>query len=113
MRRVSSPALCRNHHFLPADLDLWAFRVGGLVFAAFGAPLALRFTGPAVASSPVASPSAEASAGAGFRFAFRTLAVMVGDWPSVRISVIRTNVNSGRKPRLRREFFRRRFLNAM
>src|SRR5260370_41070814 len=101
MRRVSNPDLCRNHHFLPADLDLWAFRVGGLVFAAFGAPLALRFTGAAVASSPVASPSAEASAGAGFRFAFRTLAVMAGDWPSLRISVFRTIVTSAPKPSLR------------
>ena len=33
--------------------------------------------------------------------------------PSVRISVIRTRVNSWRWPRLRREFLRRRFLNAI
>src|SRR5229473_896525 len=37
----------------------------------------------------------------------------VGFLPSVRISVMRTTENSWRWPRLRREFLRRRFLNAM
>src|SRR5580704_3385846 len=99
--------LCRNHHFL------LAFRVAGLAafLAAFGLPLALLLRGASSASP--ASPPATASPGAGLGFARRTLSVMVGAWPSVRISVIRTKVNSGRKPRLRREFFRRRFLNAM
>ena len=41
------------------------------------------------------------------------LAVTVGLAPSVRISVTRNRVNSCRWPRLRREFFRRRFLKAM
>src|SRR6266404_9448971 len=39
--------------------------------------------------------------------------VFDGFLPSVRISVIRTRVNSWRCPRLRREFLRRRFLKAI
>src|ERR1700693_2661989 len=94
MRRNSNPDLCRNHHFLAADLRV---------------ALALPFGAAGAASAS----SAAASTGSGLRLGRRTLAVMVGAAPSVRISVIRTKVNSGRKPRLRREFLRRRFLNAM
>src|SRR5450755_781562 len=124
MSGLSNPDLCRNHHIYELDLALLVFRDAGLAgfFAAFGLLLPLvvltlallPFWVPlAGAASSAASSVAATTLGSGFRLGLRTLAVMVGAAPSVRISVIRTKVNSARKPRLRREFFRRRFLNAM
>src|SRR5690348_15676740 len=61
-----------------------------------------------------ASPEASASGlGSGLARLGRGGGVADAFLPSVRISVIRTRVYSWRWPRLRREFFRRRFLKAM
>src|SRR5262245_37221361 len=58
--------------------------------------------------------AASSSFGSAFGFFSRFGAgPLVGLAPSVRISLIRTRVNSWRWPRLRREFLRRRFLNAI
>src|SRR5262249_6197953 len=64
--------------------------------------------------SAAASLASLASAfGAGLAFFGRGGGVAAAFLPSVRISVIRTRVYSGRWPRWRREFLRRRFLKAM
>src|SRR5215467_12014623 len=75
---------------------------------------------PFLASPFLASPfvSAAASSSGAFLawatgFFGRGGGVCAGFLPSVRISVIRTRVNSCRWPRLRREFLRRRFLKAI
>src|ERR1700722_3484825 len=108
MRRNSNPDLCRNHHFLAADFrDLAAGFRGAFALTLL---LPLPFGAAAVVAS---ASSGAASTGSGLRLGLRTLAVIVGAAPSVRILVIPTKVNSGPKPRLRREFLRRRFLNAM
>src|SRR5262249_29654329 len=57
---------------------------------------------------------ASVSAAAAFGFlAVLPLAAIEGALPSVRISVTQVTVISPREPRLRREFLRRRFLNAI
>src|SRR5262249_2740746 len=63
--------------------------------------------------SPLAAPAASPAPALGRAAARLGLADLLGLAPSVRISVTRSMVNSWRWPRLRREFFRRRFLKAM
>src|SRR5262249_54492542 len=67
---------------------------------------------PGYSFPTAASASATSALGLRARLGF-SAAALLGLAPSVRISVIRTRVNSWRWPRLRREFLRRRFLKAI
>ncbi len=78
--------------------------------------LFLGFTSPATAWPAPAHGAGAAASGSAFGAGLTLVlpvAALLGLAPSVRISVTRTIVNSWRWPRLRREFLRRRFLNAM
>src|ERR1700683_4211896 len=72
-----------------------------------------RFSGAGCPASDEGAGSADSAAASAGARRGRGGAVLFGLRPSVRISVMRMSVNSWRWPRLRREFLRRRFLNAM
>ncbi len=90
----------------------WAFCRGSEPPAAYSAFLAGFFAAFFFGSAEAASPSAFASC-LGLHALRAFPAASSTALLSVRISVMRITENSCRKPRLRREFLRRRFLNAM
>src|SRR5262249_40444872 len=99
---------------LPPDFGLSAFFAGvlGGFFAALACVLAPALRLRALVSAGSASSGAGGAAAAGFCSGFG-LAGLGRLAPWVRISVTRMSVNPCRWPRFLREFFRRRFLNAM
>src|SRR5436190_21200077 len=92
-----------NRYFLPFPLALGFFAT---LFAFFAGAFALAFGFAAFFSAP--SGFSAFGFGAGLPLAF-----FDGAAPPVRISLMRISVKSWRWPRLRREFLRRRFLNAI
>ena len=105
----SSPFVtCRFFVLAPSGLGL-----AGFLAAAPWPWSAAVFSPPSRPASASASAAASGRPGRRLGFLDPRRRRLDGFAPSVRISVIRTRVNSWRWPRLRREFLRRRFLKAM